>query len=145
MRDGVEETVVTGEVKSVEVGHDQNGKVLTSLVMVPTDAPAAGTNSDKLPTSQKTFYRAMREALRSAGAPFMPDAFATPVQAVDQEIVREEFYRAYATDGESPEQQHAARRKAFRRALDTAQQEIVRARVLDTGVTMLWFKPGDPE
>jgi hypothetical protein len=145
MRDGVEETVVMGEVKSVDVGHDQNGKVLTSLVVVPTDAPAAGTNSDKLPTSQRTFYRAMREAMRSGGAPFQPDAFASPVQAVDQEIVREVFYEIYATDGETPEQQQATRKKAFRRALDVAQQNTVRAKVLDTGVTMLWFRPSDPE
>jgi hypothetical protein len=145
MRDGVEETVVTGEVKTVEVGHDQNGKVLTSLVMVATDMPAAGTNSDRLPTSQKTFYRAMREAMRSAGAPFQPDAFAAPVQAVDQELVREIFYEIYATAGETPEQQREARKKAFRRALDIAQQNTVRAKVLDTGGTMLWFKPGDPE
>jgi hypothetical protein len=145
MRDGVEETVVTGEVKSVEVGHDQNGKVLTSLVMVATDAPAAGTNSDRLPTSQRTFYRAMREAMRNSGKPFQPDAFATPVQAVDQEAVREIFYEIYATDGETPEQQQATRQKAFKRALDLAQRDTIRARVLDTGVAMLWFKPGDPE
>jgi hypothetical protein len=145
MRDGVEETVVTGEVKTVEVGHDQNGKVLTSLVMVATDAPAAGTNYDKLPTSLKVFYRAMREALRSDGEPFQPDTFEAPIQAVDQEAVRKAFYAGYATEGESSQQQQEARKKAFRRSLDAAQKTAVMARVLDTGKTMLWFRPGDPD
>jgi hypothetical protein len=132
MRDGVEETVVTGEVKPIEVGHDQNGKVLSSLVVVRTDAPAASTASEKLPTSLKTFYRALREALRNNGAAFQPDAFAAPVQAVDQEVVREHFYRIYATDGETPEQQQNARRQAFKRVLDQAQRDTVLARVLDS-------------
>jgi hypothetical protein len=143
MRDGVEDTFVTAEVKPIEVGQDQNGKPLSSLVVVRTDAPAAGVASKQMPTSLKTFYRAMREAMRTNGTTFQPDAFAEPVRAVDQEHVREAFYESYATDGETPEQKQEARKKAFRRALDVAQKDTVLARVRDAGATMLWFKPGD--
>jgi AAA domain len=144
MRDGVEETNVMSEVKVVEVGTDQNGKALTSLVVVPTDAPAAA-NSDKLPASLKIFYRAMQEALRADGEPFQPEAYEAPIQAVDREAVRETFYKNYAAKGDTPEQQGAARRQAFGRALESAQKGAVRARVLDGGKTMLWFRPRDPE
>src|SRR6516164_3057986 len=44
MRDGPEETVVTSMVEVIEVGQDRAGKVLTSLIVKPGEAPA-GSNT----------------------------------------------------------------------------------------------------
>src|SRR5262249_1841847 len=144
MRDGPEETVVISEVMVIEVGQDQNGKPLTSLVVIPTDTPATvAAKQAKLPTSQRVFYQAMREALKTNGETSQPDVFAAPIQAVNQEAVRTRFYESYATEGETPQKQQDARQKAFRRALESAQRDAVKARVLDSGKTMLWFKPNE--
>jgi hypothetical protein len=41
MRDGPEDLQVVSEAQPIEVGQDQNGKILASLVMVPSEAEPA--------------------------------------------------------------------------------------------------------
>jgi hypothetical protein len=47
MRDGPEETQIVSEKEVIEVGQDQHGKILTSLVLTPSDA--LGQTADSLP------------------------------------------------------------------------------------------------
>jgi len=42
MRDGPEETIVTSVVEPVDVGQDSAGKMLTSLVVKPSETPVGG-------------------------------------------------------------------------------------------------------
>ena len=60
------------------------------------------------------------------------------------EFAMDRFYESYATDGETPQKQQDARQKAFRRALEAAQKDVVKARVLDAGRTLLWFQQKEP-
>jgi hypothetical protein len=66
MRDGPEDTQVVSAAEVVDVGQDQNGKTLTSLVMTPSGAaPYAGQHS--WAPSLKAFHTALKQALSSHG------------------------------------------------------------------------------
>ena len=71
MRDGPEDTQVVSAVEVIEVGQDQNGKTLTSLVVVPSDADAAGGHSD-WPRGLRVFHAALRRALAPRAKTFSP-------------------------------------------------------------------------
>ena len=77
MRDGPEDTQVVSAVEIIEVGEDQNGKTLTSLVVVPSDADAADGHSG-WPRGLRVFYSALKAALAGNGVDFQPEAGALP-------------------------------------------------------------------
>jgi hypothetical protein len=57
MRDGPEDIQVVSEAKVIEVGQDQNGKVLTSLVITPSSADAATAGRRGWPRGLSVFIR----------------------------------------------------------------------------------------
>jgi hypothetical protein len=59
--------------------------------------------------------------LADAGKDIRPFVDGPAVRAVDQEIVRAEFYKSYPADGDAKAKQNV-RRQAFGRALKDAQQ-----------------------
>lgn len=140
MRDGPEEIQVVSEVVPVEVGVDRNGKVLTSLVVVPSDAEAITAERRSWPPQLAVFYAALKDALASSGVTHQPEAGALPVRAVDQKIVRKRFYATYA-DGEEDKKKRQDRLKhAFQRALSQAQQrDIIRTQHSETGQDLMWL------
>ena len=77
MRDGPEDTQVVSGVEVIEVGEDQNGKTLTSLVVVPSDADAADGHSG-WPRGLRVFYGALKAALAGNGVNFQPEAGTFP-------------------------------------------------------------------
>ena len=95
MRDGPEDLQVVSEAQPIEVGQDQNGKVLTSLVMVPSEADPA-TSGHGMARGLNVFYSALKAALASDGEHFQPEAGMLPVRAVPQWKVRDRFYKTYA-------------------------------------------------
>ena len=64
MRDGPEDTQVVSTVKTVEVGQDRNGKILTSLVVMPSDAEASNAHKD-WPRGLSVFYSALKARVGS--------------------------------------------------------------------------------
>ena len=96
MRDGPEGTQVVSEVIPIEVGVDRNGKVLDSLVVIPSDAEAVSPERRSWPPQLAVFYAALKDALASDGVTHQPEAGVLPVRAVDQKIVRKRFYATYA-------------------------------------------------
>src|SRR5262249_6343597 len=94
MRDGAEDTVVTGVLESVEVGTDDAGKVLTSLVVVPSEV-LAPAERHKWSRSLAVFRKALLDALTAAGEIINEGdaSYAPQVRAVDLEHVRTQFYR----------------------------------------------------
>jgi hypothetical protein len=66
--DGPEDTVVTGIVESVDVGEDENGKTLTSLVVVPGDVPVRAAKP-KWGGPLTLFRRALSEACLARPSP----------------------------------------------------------------------------
>ena len=84
MRDGPEDTQVVSAVEVIEVGQDQNGKMLTSLVVVPSDADAASREQRGWPRGLAVFHTALKSALAANGETFQPEAGVLPVKAVEQ-------------------------------------------------------------
>ena len=75
MRDGPEGFEIRSAAEVVEVGEDINGKAITSLVIVPTDAPAVTgqrRGRGRKDVTTPIFTEAMRAALAERGAPFRP-------------------------------------------------------------------------
>jgi AAA domain len=125
MRDGPEDTQVVSEAEVIEVGQDQNGKTLTSLVIVPSDAEAAAREHQGWPRGLAVFHTALKSALAANGETFQPEAGVLPVKAVEQNWVRDRFYANYAEGEEDSGRRTAKLRQAFNRALAEAQQRGV--------------------
>jgi hypothetical protein len=140
MRDGPEDTQVVSAVETIEVGQDQNGKILTSLVVVPSEAESAAVHRD-WPRGLNVFDAALKTSTASYGEAFQPEAGVLPVRAVDQNRVRDRFYDTYAEAEEDEKKRQEKIRKAFNRALADAQSRgLIRVRH-SAGRTMLW-RPG---
>jgi AAA domain/Bifunctional DNA primase/polymerase, N-terminal len=140
MRDGPEETQIVSEVVSVDVGSDKNGKVLTSLVVVPTDADPASRDRQGWPRGLSVLHTCLKFVLASHGEMFQPEAGVLPVQAVDQIWVRERFYKAYAELEDDPKKRTAKLRKAFQRAVTDGQARgVIRVLRTEADRMMLWF------
>jgi AAA domain-containing protein len=149
MRDGPEDTVVSSRVESVDVGHDQNGKTLTSLVVVPYDGTVvAGSPGAGWTLALKVYREALREALLVHGEIIKEhdDPHAPPARAVNREYVRQEFYGTFQASGETEDQRQESRRKKFGRDGEAAQAKgLIRVRVMSApdGRTMIW--PVNPD
>jgi AAA domain len=139
LRDGPEGAEIHSVTKVIEVGHDGNGKALTSLVVLPSDstAPVGGA---LWPKALAVFRRAMVKMLALCGEDFQEEILEPPVRAVSVEEVRTEFYATYPAKGDNPEQRQAAKQKQFRRCLERAQAEgYIRVREPPKGPPMIWF------
>jgi hypothetical protein len=140
MRDGVEDTIVTSVSRSVEVGHDRNGKLLTSLVLVPAEAQPFATERNKWPQTLTTFHISMVDALSRRGTPFQHQVGTLPVRAVDLEVVREQFYARYVVGEDDAAARQNTLKKAFQRGLTYAQERNVIEARNDGTRTLVWFK-----
>jgi hypothetical protein len=79
-------------------------------------------------------------ALDAKGEYFTPDG-KLPLQAVDQQHVRELFYRRYVNAEEDRKKSHGAQIHAYKRALENAVgKEIVNGQKGDQERQMLWFR-----
>ena len=119
MRDGPEDTQVVSAVEVIEVGQDQNGKTLTSLVVRAQRRRAPG-HSELAPRSERV-PRRLEGCPGRTGGDFQPEAGDLPVRAVSQACVRERFYETYAEAEEDEKKRREKIRKAFQRALGDAQ------------------------
>ena len=138
MRDGPEDTQVVSAVESIEVGQDQNGKILTSLVVIPSEADPAGTHQGWA-RGLTVFHAALKATLANHGEVFQPEPGVLPVRAVSQWFVRDRFYKTYAEAEEDEKKRQAKMQKAFVRALADAQSKgIIRVR-RDGERTMVWL------
>ena len=141
MRDGPEETFVTCVAKGVDVGEDANGKVLTSLVMVPGEAPG-GNKRRRWTGSLAVFRKALCEAL--LGSDRTVSINGAPIRAADAEAVRAAFHAIYVAKGETATQKQDNRKHAFHRNVDKAQKEnLIGVQVLPNGQTLLWLATAD--
>jgi hypothetical protein len=58
------------------------------------------------------------------------------VKALELKVVRAEFYKRYPADGDTEKQRQAAKKKAFKRAIDN-EQHLVGVREIE-GVQYVW-------
>jgi hypothetical protein len=143
MRDGPEGAEIASKVLSIEVGMDANGRPLTSLVVMPADAPEStpAHRSGKWPPSLKVFHAALTDAILSHGIDHHIENGPT-VRAADLERVREAFYRSYAVagdEGSTAEQKRNSRRRAFSRNVERAQSyRLLGVRGYENGTQLVW-------
>jgi hypothetical protein len=125
--------------KIVELGTDEDGERLTSLAIeFGTAAPAAEPDS-RWTRSLATLRKIMMALLADAGEEIRPFADGPAVRAIRSETVRTEFYRQYATADADPKKKQEARKKAYQRAVRTAQDKgLLNVREVD-GVEWLWL------
>jgi hypothetical protein len=104
-------------------------------------ARAAARPKDKSPWSAKSL-RLLRQVLMNmladCGSQQRPHSDGPAVRAVDQDLVRAEFYKSYPAEGDEAAKKDA-RQKAFRRALLDAQAKgLIGVRDIGT-VTFVWL------
>jgi hypothetical protein len=125
----------------VAMGTDEDGDPVDTLVLEwggEVEPLVADDEKDwaKATKDVRLLRRVMMDSLVEHATELQIDG--SPVRALDQEIVRSEFYRNKAVDG-TPPQQQAARQKAFRRAVDSARdRQLIGVRVIDEQ-TWLWL------
>lgn len=129
----------------VDMGHDYNGRTLTSLVLdwAPDRTAAKPKDAGDWTKSLHLLRRTLMSVLATDQASMQrPFADGPLVRAADLEIVRGEFYRLQLAEGDA-EAKREHRRKAFRRALDNAQsRDLIGLCEIGT-VTFVWLtKPG---
>jgi hypothetical protein len=133
--------------KLFDMGFDPRGTPMTTLIIDWTTAPDGSTQTKPKDDQWSKSLRLLRQTLMTmlvdCGNDLRPFADGPIVRAVDEEIIRKEFYASYLADG-TPEQKAAAKQKAFRRAVNDAQTKgLIGARVVD-GKNMIWLAQGDP-
>ena len=125
--------------KVVELGTDEDGERLTSLTIeFGTAAPVSEPDS-KWTRSLATLRKILMALLADAGEDIRPFADGPVVRAIRSETARAEFYRQYATADTDPKKKQEARKKAYQRAVHTAQDKgLLNLREVD-GVEWLWL------
>jgi hypothetical protein len=119
MKDGSAGAVETSRLEQVQVGIDDEGDQITSMIVRPAldeSARARGAVHAKLPKGAKIALEALAEALHSAGEPAPPSGhIPTGTRVVRRDLWRQYSYRRGISD--SPEEK--SRQQAFRRAHET--------------------------
>ena len=143
MRDGPEGFEIRSAAEIVEVGEDVNGKVLTSLVIVQTDAPAGIGDRKKKGgrpnVATPILIRALQSALAERGGIFRPPGEKAAVHAVNEHEVRSRFDVSYPAGEVDKEKTAEATAKAYQRALHSAVAESVVRKGVRSGDDVLWF------
>jgi AAA domain len=146
MRDGAEGFEIRSQAEVVEVGEDVSGKVLTSLVITPTDAPVSVPRKKGRPNvSAPILTDALRRALKDHGGILRPASEKAAVHATRETWVKPLFEDAYPTGEDTPEKAKDATDEAYRRALQAAVAEgKIGKGTSPEGSVMLWFKVSPP-
>ena len=145
-RGGVSGEEFPFKTEIVDIGVDEDGEKVTTLVI--DWSPKLGTEirnhtGGQWTKSTQSLRRALMNVLADHGAEERPCPDGPIVRAVDLEILREEFYRSHIA-GDNSDQTQAARQKAFRRAINAAQDNgLIGIRDV-LGATRIWFaRPED--
>jgi AAA domain len=142
MRDGPEDTVVTSVLESIDVGEDEAGKTLTSLIVLPAETPVEAPKNKWRGALLGLFRQALCEALLNSQR--TTTVGGDQIHVADLETVRAEFYRTYVAKGDTAEQKQNARRMAFYRCVEKAQSfHLIGTRVLTDDTTLVWLAVGD--
>jgi hypothetical protein len=140
MRDGPEGVSIVSKAEVIELGLDNAGRAITSLVVIPSDE-APITAARGAPKSWTVLRTALRWAINEYGEPFQLNVGEIPMQVVDASHVRGRFYSTY-TDFEEEDEER--RKRKVRKAFGRAMQEALDAGMIgqftsqETGRTLLW-------
>lgn len=131
-------------LEPVEIGQDRWGDPVTTCIVAwntdRTSQAAVAAAKERWPVSLKVFQAAMRAALAEHSRKVHPFGAEGPeVTAVQSAHVRAEFSASYAADGETPAHRTEAKKKAFKRAVESAQNKgLIVVRDL-AGIDHFWL------
>ena len=114
MKDGAEGDPLASTLRVVEVGVDDNGKPITSLVVDPTDIPAKPVKKTvRLPDSAKIALKQLKNTIAGHGEEVPPSSGVKPgTTGVKTDLWRRTCFQAGISDGEDA----SAKRHAFLRS-----------------------------
>jgi AAA domain/Primase C terminal 2 (PriCT-2) len=119
-RDGEQGPIAPFALEFVELGLDADGEVYGSCCVIPADGQSRFDKPPGQTKGQRAIRDAIAEAIDGCGKTIVPRAGMAPVKAAKVTDVREEFDRRYVVDESDPIKVAAAKRMAFKRALDRA-------------------------
>jgi hypothetical protein len=126
-------------VRSVDLGPDEDGEPMSSLVVDFSTAPTAPRENGAWTKSLSPLRRIVVSLLADTGETILPYADGPEVRAVRSDIVRAEFFKQYPSDGDDPKKKSAARRQAYRRAVMNARERnLLNVREVG-GIEYLWL------
>jgi hypothetical protein len=117
-RDGEQGPISPFDLEFVELGLDEDGDVYGSCCVVPADGQSRFDKTKTRTKGQRAIQDAINEVLDGRGTVITPRADMAPVKAVKVIDVREEFNRRYVVGEPDSTKAAAAKRMAFKRALD---------------------------
>jgi AAA domain len=133
-------------MKTVTLGTDEDDEPFSSLTVEfyePDESKANSATENKWTRSLILLRRVLMALLADAGEMITPFADAPSVRAIRSQIARTEFYRQYVTGDEDPKKRQEAKRKAFTRALESAQGKgLITVREIDD-VQWVWLSAAD--
>ena len=144
LREGPQGLEIPYRPRIVDMGQDERGYPVTSVVIDWQVADAASFSKGNVwnTSTLKMLRKVLMGVLVEHGSDLCPFPDEPAVRAVDQEIVRTEFYRSYPADG-SAEQKQDTRLKAFKRAIkDALGREVIGLREVDA-TTFIWLTKAD--
>ena len=124
-------------VRSIDMGADDNGEPVTSLVIEWSRRAAPPPNA-VWSKSLKLLRRILVAVLADNGQDIAPFADGPVVRACDLDILRAEFGRQHPAEG-NDRQKADVRRKAFKRAIDRALTDGLIATREVNGVQLVWL------
>jgi len=131
-------------VRVVDLGVDDSSRPTTSLVVDWLAGPSQAAKAERSSWSKslRLLQRALMNVLVEHGSDQQPFHDGPVLRAVDIEIVRTEFYKSYAADGDARQKQNA-RRQAFNRAIRDAQERSLIG-IREVGeATLIWLVRGE--
>jgi len=117
-RDGEQGPISPFDLEFIELGLKDDGEIYGSCCVVPKAGQSRLEKGPAPTKSQRTIMAAIDEALDSCGKVITPRAGMPQVRAVKVTDVRAEFDRRYVVPDSDPTKASAAKRMAFKRALD---------------------------
>jgi hypothetical protein len=139
MKDGPEGAVISSGLEVVELGLDDNGKIITSCVIAPDEAagedtqPQQRAKDNKLPAAQKRALQLLTDAVNTAGE--IP--LASNHIPANTSCVNEELWRDYCYKGAISQASQNAKRMAFNRAAEA----LVAAGLVGKWDPWIWVIP----
>jgi AAA domain len=128
--------------RPMDMGTDAWGSPVATLVIEwqsePETAQQAKPKEEAWTRSLRLLRQVLMNIVAQCGSQQRPYPDGPVVRAVDLEIVRAEFYKSYPADGDERAKQET-RKKAFQRAIKTAQEKGLTG-IRDIGaVTYVWL------
>ncbi|WP_010685523.1 ATP-binding protein [Methylobacterium mesophilicum] len=132
------------DLEIVTVGENYDREPITTCVVNwqtdRTSAAAVAASRDRWPTSSKVFRQALLTSRAEEGIRAWPFGNeAAEVRAVPLQAVRAAFFAIYPADGDDEAKRSEAKRKAFKRAVETCLGRSLIGSVALNGIDHIWL------